>query len=237
MAGLKTRLLLYRLATSLDRASRVVGKPPLLVSRMTDRASLQINRPRQELSSCSLVIVQVLQLHRRDGDQPPGCRAEQSAPGLGGQTGGHWQRQPWQGGGEEMGWRLLSLVPGQRSQFQHRRRPDQGLEDHRQAAEGRGDSGGGQAVPGQLLQEPAPAALPVQVQLPWPPGYSWSRRATTVTIMDGLTMGSAVLFGLNSSYSVATERTVWATPEVSIGRWKAGGRCEVRGRWKARGRW
>ena len=32
--------------------------------------------------------------------------------------------------------------------------------------------------------------------------------------MDGITMGSAVLFGFNSNFSVATERTVWAVPEV-----------------------
>ena len=41
-----------------------------------------------------------------------------------------------------------------------------------------------------------------------------SKRITTVTIMDGITMGSAVLFGFNSNFSVATERTVWAVPEV-----------------------
>jgi len=44
-----------------------------------------------------------------------------------------------------------------------------------------------------------------------------SKRITTVTIMDGITMGSAVLFGFNSNFSVATERTVWAVPEVTIG--------------------
>jgi len=30
-------------------------------------------------------------------------------------------------------------------------------------------------------------------------------------------MGSAVLFGFNSRFSVATERTIWAVPEVTIG--------------------
>ena len=30
-------------------------------------------------------------------------------------------------------------------------------------------------------------------------------------------MGSGVLFGLNSTFSVATERTVWSIPEVTIG--------------------
>ena len=35
--------------------------------------------------------------------------------------------------------------------------------------------------------------------------------------MDGITMGSSVLFGLNTRYSVATERTTWAAPEVLIG--------------------
>jgi len=30
-------------------------------------------------------------------------------------------------------------------------------------------------------------------------------------------MGSSVLFGLNSKFSVATENTIWATPEVTIG--------------------
>ena len=33
--------------------------------------------------------------------------------------------------------------------------------------------------------------------------------------MDGITMGSAVLFGFNSRFSVATERTIWAVPEVT----------------------
>ena len=42
-----------------------------------------------------------------------------------------------------------------------------------------------------------------------------TKRITTVTIMDGITMGSAVLFGFNSKFSVATERTVWAVPEVT----------------------
>ena len=37
----------------------------------------------------------------------------------------------------------------------------------------------------------------------------------SVTIMDGITMGSAVLFGFNSKFSVATERTLWAVPEVT----------------------
>ena len=57
-----------------------------------------------------------------------------------------------------------------------------------------------------------------------------TNRLTTVTIMDGITMGSAVLFGreikkdlkaqscslgFNSKFSVATERTLWAVPEVT----------------------
>ena len=42
-----------------------------------------------------------------------------------------------------------------------------------------------------------------------------TKRITTVTIMDGITMGSAVLFGFNSKFSVATERTIWAVPEVT----------------------
>ena len=40
---------------------------------------------------------------------------------------------------------------------------------------------------------------------------------TVVSLMDGASMGSGVLFGLNSTFSVATERTVWAIPEVIIG--------------------
>ena len=43
-----------------------------------------------------------------------------------------------------------------------------------------------------------------------------TKRISTVTIMDGITMGSAVLFGFNSKFSVATERTVWAVPEVTL---------------------
>jgi len=44
-----------------------------------------------------------------------------------------------------------------------------------------------------------------------------SRRVSTVSVLDGITMGSSVLFGLNSRYSVATENTIWAAPEVLIG--------------------
>jgi len=44
-----------------------------------------------------------------------------------------------------------------------------------------------------------------------------TRKLTTVTLLDGITMGSAVLFGFNSRFSVATERTIWAAPEVTIG--------------------
>ena len=40
---------------------------------------------------------------------------------------------------------------------------------------------------------------------------------TVISLMDGASMGSGVLFGLNSSFSVATERTVWSIPEVIIG--------------------
>ena len=38
-----------------------------------------------------------------------------------------------------------------------------------------------------------------------------------ISMMDGVSMGSGVLFGLNSTFSVATERTVWSIPEVTIG--------------------
>ena len=38
-----------------------------------------------------------------------------------------------------------------------------------------------------------------------------------VSLMNGAVMGSGTMFGLNSTWSVATERTVWALPEVSIG--------------------
>ena len=34
--------------------------------------------------------------------------------------------------------------------------------------------------------------------------------------MDGAVMGSGVLFGLNATHSVVTERTFWGLPEVSI---------------------
>eukprot|EP00092_Neocalanus_flemingeri_P012831 GFUD01013825.1.p1 GENE.GFUD01013825.1~~GFUD01013825.1.p1 ORF type:complete len:401 (+),score=135.32 GFUD01013825.1:113-1315(+) len=44
-----------------------------------------------------------------------------------------------------------------------------------------------------------------------------TRKLNTVALLDGITMGSAVLFGLNAKFSVATERTVWAVPEVTIG--------------------
>ena len=40
---------------------------------------------------------------------------------------------------------------------------------------------------------------------------------STISVLDGITMGSSVLFGLNCRYSVATERTTWAAPEVLIG--------------------
>ena len=41
-----------------------------------------------------------------------------------------------------------------------------------------------------------------------------SSRLQVVTIMDGAVMGSGVLFGLNATHSVVTERTYWGLPEV-----------------------
>ena len=37
---------------------------------------------------------------------------------------------------------------------------------------------------------------------------------TVLSLMDGTVMGSGVLFGLNASHSVVTERTFWGLPEV-----------------------
>lgn len=37
-----------------------------------------------------------------------------------------------------------------------------------------------------------------------------------VSLMNGTVMGSGAMFGLNSTWSVATERSVWALPEVTI---------------------
>ena len=39
---------------------------------------------------------------------------------------------------------------------------------------------------------------------------------SVLSLMDGAVMGSGVLFGLNASNSVVTERTFWGLPEVSI---------------------
>lgn len=47
--------------------------------------------------------------------------------------------------------------------------------------------------------------------------HQLSKRINTLALQDGITMGSAVLFGLNSRFSVVTERTTWAVPEVTIG--------------------
>ena len=44
---------------------------------------------------------------------------------------------------------------------------------------------------------------------------SLATTATVLSLMDGLVMGSGTMFGLNSSHSLATERTVWALPEVA----------------------
>ena len=41
-----------------------------------------------------------------------------------------------------------------------------------------------------------------------------STRIQVVSLMDGAVMGSGVLFGLNASHSVVTERTYWGLPEV-----------------------
>ena len=43
-----------------------------------------------------------------------------------------------------------------------------------------------------------------------------STHIQVVTLMDGAVMGSGVLFGLNATHSVVTERTFWGLPEVSI---------------------
>ena len=37
-----------------------------------------------------------------------------------------------------------------------------------------------------------------------------------VSLINGAVMGSGTMFGLNSTWSVVTERTMWALPEVSI---------------------
>ena len=43
-----------------------------------------------------------------------------------------------------------------------------------------------------------------------------SAGAGVVSLMDGAVMGSGTLFGLNSNWSVVTERSVWGIPEVKI---------------------
>ena len=43
-----------------------------------------------------------------------------------------------------------------------------------------------------------------------------SAGAGVVSLMDGAVMGSGALFGLNSNWSVVTERSVWGIPEVII---------------------
>ena len=50
-----------------------------------------------------------------------------------------------------------------------------------------------------------------------------SSRLQAVTIMDGAVMGSGVLFGLNATHSVVTERTYWGLPEVC----RRGNRAEL----------
>ena len=47
--------------------------------------------------------------------------------------------------------------------------------------------------------------------------HKLGKEINVVSLMDGASMGSGVLFGLNSTFSVATERTVWSIPEVTIG--------------------
>ena len=47
--------------------------------------------------------------------------------------------------------------------------------------------------------------------------HKLGKEISVISLMDGASMGSGVLFGLNSTFSVATERTVWAIPEVIIG--------------------
>ena len=38
-----------------------------------------------------------------------------------------------------------------------------------------------------------------------------------ISFMNGAAMGSGVLYGLNTTFSIATEKTVWSLPEVGIG--------------------
>ena len=50
-----------------------------------------------------------------------------------------------------------------------------------------------------------------------------STGAGVVSLMDGAVMGSGTLFGLNSNWSVVTERSVWGIPEVSKDHYNDGG--------------
>ena len=47
--------------------------------------------------------------------------------------------------------------------------------------------------------------------------HNLSKEIVLISLMDGATIGSGVLYGLNTTFSVATERTIWSLPEVSIG--------------------
>ena len=39
----------------------------------------------------------------------------------------------------------------------------------------------------------------------------------SITVMDGITMGSGAFLGFNSKFSVATNETIWGVPECQIG--------------------
>lgn len=181
MAKLAARLLAYRAATCLERASKVVSQPSLVVTRQGQRVSLDINRPRffnciddTVINPLAAQLSRLLQDPELEllliGSINPSSKGKK-ARGVSFSTGADLIK----------GWRII---------------------DRRQK-EGRIDL--------------ADRLYLVNFYRAQQLLYTLSRQSTTVALMDGITMGSAVLFGFNSTFSLVTERTTWAAPEVSIG--------------------
>jgi len=203
--ALASRLLAHRIIVAFERASRRIGNPSLIISRdQEDRASINFNRPRF-LNSIDDTVINPLaaELSRLADDE----RLELLLVGasFGGnleQAGSSSSCQAGRSKLKEMlGSKLLKPPPISFS-------AGADLIKGWRIIERRGKEGTIDVADRIYLINFYRSQYLLQ---------KLSKRITTVTMMDGITMGSAVLFGFNSNFSVATERTVWAVPEVTIG--------------------
>jgi len=191
--ALASRLLAHRLVVACERASRRLGNPPLFLSRdHENRASINFNRPRF-LNSIDDTVINPLaaELSRLAGDE-----------------------------------KLKLLLVGGSLEKKNKSRQKRITTKKFFGSPPKSFSAGADLIKGWRIIErrQKEGIIDVADRIYLVNFYrsqhllqKLTNRLATVTIMDGITMGSAVLFGLNSKYSVATERTLWAVPEVTIG--------------------